>query len=311
MVFCQRRKHKWFLFIKQYIEEVIAQYWIPITYIGYYHSDGMWNMPNEFVYRENHPYKYWYGKLLHSGYHFIDICGYLTNLNNNHTKQINMYVSEINAKDTFAYANQYTFEKIFPNWTFHTNLDTYMNKIVNFGEVDCFINLQLLNQVWLVETTLQLDLLQTGFSRRAWQELPIDTYKGNGRLRHEYININLGHLVNIKVHSYKSFEKTNKAESTNFKYHYEVGASNHFEIQIFRNNQLIWWKSFEIIDLWKESENLMENARDSLFRDFVFYWDNASSYYAHEINMQLLNNMYWCLYNIRHNKIPFRKITLK
>jgi hypothetical protein len=26
MIFCQRRKHKGFLFVKQYIEEVIAQY---------------------------------------------------------------------------------------------------------------------------------------------------------------------------------------------------------------------------------------------------------------------------------------------
>jgi hypothetical protein len=307
MIFCQRRKHKGFLFVKQYIEEVIAQYWVPITYIGYYHSDWMRNMPNEFTYRENHPYKYWYGKLLHSGYHFIDICGYLTNLNHNkQIKQMNMYTSEVNVKDTFSYANTATFWKLFSIPKLY-NPDIYIR---NFGEVDCFINLQLLNQLWLVETTLQLDLLQTGFSRRAWQELPEDTYKGNGRLRHEYVNINIGHLVNIKIHSYKSFEKMNQIESSNFQNNYEIGASNHFEIQVFRNTQLIWWKAFEIINIGKDNENLMGNARDTLFKDFVFNGENASSYQNHEINMILLSNMYKCLYNARHNKIPFTTISL-
>ena len=68
-------------YIKQLIEETIRQYNIPITYIDIYHNDGMWNMPSEFLYRENHPYKYGYGKLFHSGYHFIDLLAWLLEAN--------------------------------------------------------------------------------------------------------------------------------------------------------------------------------------------------------------------------------------
>ena len=39
-------------------------------------------MPDEFIYRENHPYKYGYGKLFHSGYHFVDLLTWLLESNN-------------------------------------------------------------------------------------------------------------------------------------------------------------------------------------------------------------------------------------
>lgn len=79
---CQRRFHKGYKYIKNLITEIVRQNSIPISYIDIYHSDGMWNMPDEFIYRENHPYKYGYGKLFHSGYHFIDLLTWLLESNN-------------------------------------------------------------------------------------------------------------------------------------------------------------------------------------------------------------------------------------
>lgn len=70
---CQRRYHPIYQFLLKEIESFVAEFKIPISYCEVYHSDGMWNMPDEFVSRENHPYKYGYGKMMHSGYHFIDL----------------------------------------------------------------------------------------------------------------------------------------------------------------------------------------------------------------------------------------------
>ena len=78
---CQRRFHEGYLYVKRLLEQVVREYNIPITYIDIYHNDGMWNMPSEFLERENHPYKYGYGKLFHSGYHFIDLMAWLMEVN--------------------------------------------------------------------------------------------------------------------------------------------------------------------------------------------------------------------------------------
>lgn len=55
---CQRRFHEGYIYVKKLLEETVKQYNIPITYIDIYHNDGTWNMPSEFIERENHPYKY-------------------------------------------------------------------------------------------------------------------------------------------------------------------------------------------------------------------------------------------------------------
>jgi predicted dehydrogenase len=74
---CQRRFHPAYAFVRQLLQELTHRHHIPITHMDIYHCDGMWNMPNEFLSRENHPYKYGYGKLYHSGYHFIDLAAWL------------------------------------------------------------------------------------------------------------------------------------------------------------------------------------------------------------------------------------------
>lgn len=56
---------------------------MPINKISISHSDGNWNMPSEVIFRENHPYKYGYGKMMHSGYHFIDLLSWFMEINKN------------------------------------------------------------------------------------------------------------------------------------------------------------------------------------------------------------------------------------
>ena len=93
--------------------------------------------------------------------------------------------------------------------------------------------------------------MQSGFSRRSWYNLPKDIYKGNGRVRHERLNIEVGPLMNIQIHSYQAYEISEKERIFNN----NVGSIEHFEIYIFRNCNLIGGKPFEKIDLDTLSDN--------------------------------------------------------
>ena len=80
-VMCQRQYHKGYVYIKNLLTDIVNKYQVPITYIDIYHCDGNWEMPHDLD-KENHPYKYGYGKLFHSGYHFIDLLSDFIKINN-------------------------------------------------------------------------------------------------------------------------------------------------------------------------------------------------------------------------------------
>ncbi|MCC9871312.1 hypothetical protein HK153_00020, partial [Streptococcus agalactiae] len=91
-------------------------------------------------------------------------------------------------------------------------------------------------------TQAVLDMSQSSYSRRAWFEEPKDTYKGNGRIRHEYVEIDVGPLLNVKIMSFQSKEISEEKEMIN-----SIGSLDHFEIDVFRNDKLIGGKPFERI----------------------------------------------------------------
>jgi len=254
---CQRRWHNGYLYIRELLKECIEQYGIPITHIDIYHSDGMWNMPGEFISRENHPYKYGYGKLFHSGYHFIDLMCWFIDLNNAlNTKKINnaeLYAAITRPDDFMGIINNQDYERIFGTDKYNeifNNFNSY--NFDEFGEID-FYSLIQFKKGNNVITSCNLNLLQNGFSRRSWTDLPQDTYKSNGRVRHERINIQVGPLMNIQVHSYQSKEiKDRNKDICN-----EIGAVEHFDIYIFKNIDILGGKPFEKITI----EDLMHNNK--------------------------------------------------
>jgi hypothetical protein len=71
---CERRMHQGFIFVKNYLSDLINRYRVPISYINIQFGGGVWLMPDEFN-RKNHPYKYGYGTIFHSGYHYLPDSG--------------------------------------------------------------------------------------------------------------------------------------------------------------------------------------------------------------------------------------------
>ena len=291
---CQRRFHAGYNYVKKLIDDTILKYNVPITYIDIYHSDGMWNMPNEFFSRENHPYKYGYGKLFHSGYHFIDLLTWLlesnNKLNDKKVNNVHVFTSLFRPKDFFE-----TLDNNFYKKTLRTNeyFEILLNKesVNNFGELDFHSMLDFKKDDYII-THCNLDLLQSGFSKRAWTKLPSDTYKSNGRVRHETINIQIGPIMNIQIHSYQSGEINEKSEIVN----YDVGSIDHFDIYVFRNNNLIGGKSFErisISDLVSKNDFLGNNekARETCFLEYLNNVKGESDLLRHNLSVLLLSKL--------------------
>ncbi len=292
---CQRRFHKGYNYVKDLISEVVNKYGIPVTYIDIYHCDGMWNMPDEFFYRENHPYKYGYGKLFHSGYHFVDLLSWLIKCNDNIGKDIDnvsLYTTTYRPKDFMNnidnnfyhnYMNTNKFDKIFNE----------KNLVNDFGELDIHAIMDFKKGNDII-TNCSFNLMQSGYSRRSWVELPIDTYKSNGRVRHERINIQVGPLMNVQIHSYQAQEINDQRKINE----YDVGGLNHFDIYIFRNEKIIAGKPFEKIsikDLTMKSETEFlgnnEKARERCFYNFLFTEKRTSDLLEHQKSILLLEKM--------------------
>ena len=73
-----------------------------------------------------------------------------------------------------------------------------MDVLDKFGELDVSAIVDYKDKNGRILTQAVLDMSQSSYSRRAWFEEPKDTYKGNGRIRHEYVEIDVGPLLNVK-----------------------------------------------------------------------------------------------------------------
>lgn len=292
---CQRRYHNGYLFLIDYLSDFIKKFKIPITYIDIFHGDGCWVLPNEFFERENHPYKYGYGKLMHSGYHFVDLLAWILKLNH---KILNYDGVEIISKplkpsDLNFQLNRSFMKKTFGEKELKNIYKNYnLKKLKNFGELDSYSKFFFYKKNKLV-TSCNLDLMQSSFTRRSWPELPLDTYKGNGRVRHERVNIEVGPLLNVQIHSYQAYEPRFPEKIKGF------GNEDHFEIHIYRNKSLVQGDSFAKYD-FGEKERIAfskdkyylghnEQARLAPFLDLIKKRDSKASLQEQDLTIELMS----------------------
>ena len=278
-VMCQRQYHRGYEYVKKILSDIVKKYNVPITYIDIYHCDGNWEMPHDML-KENHPYKYGYGKLFHSGYHFIDLLSDFIKINNQltGTKKIDkaeVYSSALTPNEELNIFNIDDYKEIFRS----QNIPVYYKENSNpkfnkFGEKNFYGSLDFKNKYNQLITHANLNLLHYGFSRRGWIESK-DFYKSNGRIRHESINIQVGTLMNIQIHSYQSKEIKDRTKDKSFEE--QVGGLEHFDIDIYRNVDIIGGKEFERIklgDLYsdKEKKNILgynELSREVYLTNFL------------------------------------------
>lgn len=211
-------------------------------------------------------------------------------------KQINnaeMFVSTYNPIDFFNTFNNYDYKRILKTNRFEKCMKN-KEKFIDFGEIDFHSIINFKEEDKLI-TNCSINLMQSGFSRRAWCELPKDTYKGNGRVRHERLNIQVGPLMNIQIHSYQAYEIKDRDQILNN----GVGSVEHFDIYVFRNSQLIGGKTFETLDIATLSEKnkkyfngYNEKARENCFINFLLNIDDSSDLLEHRTSIEITEKAY-------------------
>jgi hypothetical protein len=304
-IMCQRRYHPVYTFLMDYIGKFIEEFGVRLTYCDIYHCDGMWNMPPEYFTRENHPYKYGYGKLFHSGYHFMDLLAWLIQINSLDSPGVSdsgeFYAVPFTPQDLMQAMPSSKHEKLLQS---PTSLPLHGNP-KDLGELDFFGLMQLKKGDSTVFTS-NINLLQTGFSRRSWGELPKDTYKSNGRVRHERINLQFGPLLNIQLHSYQSAERRDNSTIPLG----EVGSKEHFDLYFFRNSGVIGGEPFakvslnDLVDLHKDFKGCNNLARERCFLSFLYDQPSQSTLEDHSLGITLLSSAYKALYHKRNGLSP-------
>ena len=314
-VMCQRQHHKGYEKVKEILSSVVDKYKVPITNIEIFHSDGAWEMPHDME-KENHPYKYGYGILYHSGYHFIDLLSDFIKINDSliNNKKIvkgEVYSNIVTPNDEIKYLTIEDYKRLFNG----QNIPAYYEKNKNpkfnkYGEKDYHGLFKYTNSKGDIVTTASLNLLHNGISRRSWIETK-DFYKSNGRIRHERINIEIPHLMNIQVHSYQSkeiHERTHNEES--------IGGLEHFDIYIFSNPILNEepFKEIHLKDLYKEKKNFLgynELSRETFLTNFLNDKNSKGDIKDQELSIETLYACSKALHNYYNKNNKTEKITIR
>jgi predicted dehydrogenase len=319
LVQAQRRAHAGYQTLHAYLADMIEQYGVPITYLDTYHSDGMWNMPDEFLTRENHPYRYGYGKLMHSGYHFLDLFSWLISLNDKIPEcapdTLDLVTRHVTPADALEQINLRVYDSFFGNGAELATLleDDVAERMRRFGETDVCLVAQLRRDGAVISTG-SINLLQTSFTRRAWPKLPRDTYKGNGRVRHERVTIQVGPLLCAQVHSYQSYEAKERRTTE-----MGTGGYDHFDILFFRNSALLGGSPFEEIRLGDQLERRRsgdgylghnELAREEIFLDFLNENDQRAGIGLHELSVKLTAASYYSILAANEGLITWPELSL-
>lgn len=310
-VMCQRKMNRGYMMVLSLAHDIVEKYNCPITKIYVNHCDGNWIMPHDLFY-ENHPYKYGYGKLFHSGYHFVDLFADIVKVNevlspDKKLKKATIFSSFQMTSDEFQFFRPDEVRRIFEKKgqqipVFYDG-EVYTTNYDLFGEKAITSQICFMNENGKCMTLGNLGISQIGFSRRAWIKAHEDHYKNNGRVRHESVEIEIGPLMCIQVHSYQSKEIKDRSFDES-----EIGGLDHFDICIYRNSEIIGGKPFEKIT----SEMLMKKRADIVIRglnedsreDFIynFFSDVPTSkgeLYDHRLAIEIL-------YHICKQEINYR-----
>lgn len=187
------------------IEEKMQKYQAPLTSFHIKHAGGVWNLHREYLTREDHPYRYGYGMLMHGGYHYVDLlaCFLLLNKMIYPEKQFEIAFSSYAAfptdqNDRIPKPISERFDDNCPDWW------KKEGKGIDWGETDITSTFCLRDKETKRVITLgTIAMEQTTPSVRTWTEFPEGLYNKNGRVSNLDMEIQLSTLFAASVKCYK------------------------------------------------------------------------------------------------------------
>jgi hypothetical protein len=276
-VMTPRRYHRVYETVRRYAGWLVRHLGVPITYLSIYHGEGVWNTPTEYMEREDHPYRYGYGKLLHSGYHYVDILARLLDLNlplagetvldlTSHVARPGDQQSQMSA----AYGRMEGAVPVAPA-AGHP-----------FGETDFVSAFAARSRSTGEVVTLgNLALLQTTASLRSWWRLPGDVYNKTGRFGVEDIRVNLGFLASLSVRILKVPVAVDGRHAT---------FRDELDVTVWRNGNLLG-SPFLVRRSSQSAQTYLEAGRWRLFRSWLRGEETKSRIEQHLRSVEILETL--------------------
>ncbi|MEO8911880.1 MAG: Gfo/Idh/MocA family oxidoreductase [Candidatus Saccharimonas sp.] len=228
VVLSQRRYHPAYKKIADDILENFERTGIVPHYFYLFHSDGQLRILDEIDHISYHGFNRGYGKVSHSGYHFIDtLYLYLKPFIAYGT--INNFALSAHHLSPADYSHQLN-EKVVKR-IFSQENDIPPYEASSAGEIDAYITIQFKKDDRLVATA-RIDMLHSGFSDRInFSPNKSDLYKGNGRIRHEKQIVMQGPIYAAYIDSLQSKQiNLNTGDSLT-----ALGGEHHFELIRFNH----------------------------------------------------------------------------
>lgn len=254
-------------------------YSAPVTSLHLHTNSGVWNLHNEFEEREDHPYKYGYGMLMHGAYHYIDIAAQVLAMNRNllPNDELTFRASSYSAhpydqmiRIPSSISSQFNDQN--HDWK-SQNSNRY-----SFGETDVCSSFCLWNETQQRALTIgTLSFEQTTPSIRAWKDLPSNFYNKNGRVASTDVEIQLSTLFSAHSRSYK-VPKIREGKV--------VSVVNHGEITSRSNGALFPNEECNTKQEFSGFTNTDSNLR--LLKQWISGEETKSSFQSHKFTMSIL-----------------------
>ncbi|MBY0358687.1 MAG: hypothetical protein K2W82_11845 [Candidatus Obscuribacterales bacterium] len=197
-VLCLGRYHPVYeQMMRQPIQERMNELGTPITSFHLRTSSAVWNLAEEFQSREDHPYKYGYGMLMHGGYHYVDVlCQFL--LMNTSIYPNDEFSLEFTSYAAFPHDQSLRIpEKVNQRLEGYSPERSILAKNA-FGETDIVSVFCLRSKTTGQVLTLgSLSLEQTTPGMRSWAPFPVVPYNINGRLHCTDVEVQLSTVFSM------------------------------------------------------------------------------------------------------------------
>ncbi len=269
---CERRAHSGYLRLFAIIDSFFAKYRVPLTGVDIHFAGGIWKIPREYVEEENHPFRYGYGMIMHSGYHFIDLLVRLLRYSSGN--QMRMQANCSTPEDHVLGNGRFEYPHLFQ--------DNQMERpglMEGYGETDVMLIGQML-QEGRVATNFSLKMLGTSLSMRSGLERG---EKLPGKIRQESVILHFGHLLSIQISS----TQFQRIDPTGY-------PEENFTITVLRN-PLLREKGVEQIirsQITSDPESLNTAARKRQLCDFLSGGNGNSPLENHLETMRMTNKIY-------------------
>lgn len=183
--------------LRQPVAMMVNRLQTPITSVHVKTASGVWNFPSQFSQREDHPYKYGYGMLMHGAYHYFDNLARLL-LVNRQLFPTEDFVLTLQGFTAGPHDQRMRIGNLEPNSTGYRQELSELDDGLPYGETDIVASYALkFRSSGRVLCLGTIALEQTTPGMRSWGPFPEVPYNVNGRLHCTDIDVRLGTAFSI------------------------------------------------------------------------------------------------------------------